>query len=432
MQRAVAPTIATQLIDVVQNSANNYSPSMGEGAVILPAPSGPVAPANPVTLVELPLVWGHRRDRWKKQYGAVMGSGRTQGWYEPVNLVHRAATMGSSTLPAALHFTFDGQEFEVFFGGTNLGATLVVDGQYVSERYIRRARSAGTMGEALDRYDTYTKFDFGSRALRKISLYATSSLGPAAIAIAPSDTLSAWDRTAEPAMFGIADSYGQAPSENWRGAGIFFEAAALLGLPHVDINAIGGTGYAPVVTNTDTRNPGNAFAARIATMADAQPDLFVTAGGINDHFGRGAPPLYASAEAARSGFEAAARDYFRALRAALPDAVLVALAPWEPNAAFNPADARAKAAVIKSALSAVAAPWIIVDNLNSGWSNSSGAQDAGTGVGWQTGTGTVANPKGDGNGDLYVNADGTHPSEAGAVYLGKRLAQTIRSAIEAM
>jgi lysophospholipase L1-like esterase len=83
-------------------------------------------------------------------------------------------------------------------------------------------------------------------------------------------------------------------------------------------------------------------------------------------------------------------------------------------------------------LQGVAAPWIFIDNLNSGWRNSVGAQDAGTGQGWQTGTGTVAHPKGDGNGDLYVSADGTHPTEAGSVYLGTRLAETIKAAIEAL
>jgi lysophospholipase L1-like esterase len=53
-------------------------------------------------------------------------------------------------------------------------------------------------------------------------------------------------------------------------------------------------------------------------------------------------------------------------------------------------------------------------------------RDAGTGIGWQTGTGNEASPKGDGNGDLYVSSDGTHPNEAGVAYLSGRLAVSIR------
>jgi lysophospholipase L1-like esterase len=70
-----------------------------------------------------------------------------------------------------------------------------------------------------------------------------------------------------------------------------------------------------------------------------------------------------------------------------------------------------------------------VDNLSGGWVNSAGAQDLGTGTAWQTGTGTEATPKGDGNGDLYLSGDGTHPNEAGVVYLAGRLALAIKQGL---
>uniref|UniRef100_UPI003FA78381 hypothetical protein n=1 Tax=Salmonella enterica TaxID=28901 RepID=UPI003FA78381 len=77
-------------------------------------------------------------------------------------------------------------------------------------------------------------------------------------------------------------------------------------------------------------------------------------------------------------------------------------------------------------------PWVFLDNLAGGWRNSAGAQSPGSGTGWQTGTGTVASPRGDGNGDLYVSADGTHPSEAGADYLGDTIAAQLAPAIAAL
>ena len=47
------------------------------------------------------------------------------------------------------------------------------------------------------------------------------------------------------------------------------------------------------------------------------------------------------------------------------------------------------------------------------------------GLGWIAGTGRVGATTGDGNADIYVVADGVHPSVAGAAYLGTRLAFAI-------
>lgn len=44
---------------------------------------------------------------------------------------------------------------------------------------------------------------------------------------------------------------------------------------------------------------------------------------------------------------------------------------------------------------------------------------------WFTGSGSVANPKGDGNADEYVGPDGVHPELRGVGYLGSRIAQGI-------
>ena len=112
--------------------------------------------------------------------------------------------------------------------------------------------------------------------------------------------------------------------------------------------------------------------------------------------------------------------------------MLAAIGPWQPKVDFFPEVARDKADTIRGALQAVAGPWIFIDNLRGGWINSAGAQQAADGIPWQTGTGNLGNPKGDGNGDLYVSADGTHPTEAGSRYLGSRLAENLQAAILAL
>lgn len=305
---------------------------------------------------------------------------------------------------------------------------MMVDGQYATPRFISTTLSNGLLGSPLNRENTYVQFDLGSRARRQISIYARSSLGLCAMAIGPQDTLEAWDRSDAPVMHGMADSYAGTFSRNWPGGGIFLEAAMRLGIPHVDISGIGGTGYAP---NSVFTNTGDAFGARIAEMTRARSDLFITAGSINDNNWLAFPP-YVSGEAARAGFEAATLKYFSDLRAALPGAVLAALGPWQPNPLRYPESARHKADAILAGLLAAGGNWVFIDNLQGSWVNSAGARSAVSSGPWQTGTGTVADPRGDGNADLYVSGDGTHPTEAGAEYLGIQLAQFLRQAVLAL
>jgi lysophospholipase L1-like esterase len=331
-----------------------------------------------------------------------------------------------------VHFNFDGAAFEVLFAGTEVQVTLVADGQYTTSRIIQTRLSTGVAGAPLSAPNTWVRFDFGSAAIRQISIYARSSQGPCAIAVAANDLLEAWDRSGEASFGAMADSYGGAFAPHWGVSGPFWEAAALLGIAHLDQDAARGTGYAPNNANVDARNPGNAFRARLASNVNALPDLFLSAGGINDNNSIAAPPLYASAADALAGFNAGVAGFYQDLRAALPVAVLAATGPWAPRQVI-PTDpvAQSKADTIRAALQAVGGPWVFLDNLNGGWVNSAGAFSAPEGP-WQTGTGNSGAPAFDGNGDLYLAADGVHPSEAGNVYLGTRIAEGLRAAILAL
>jgi lysophospholipase L1-like esterase len=425
-------TVSTAPVAVAQSPGNQGAPLLGPNAVIWPTPLGANVKPNPVNLANLPNVWGWRRETWTALPPGLFGdSDSNKSWFQPMQVSHPAATSGSVGV-CGLHFLFDGQAFEILFAGVGVQVTLIADGQYMAPRFISTTLQGGVPGAPLNQPNAYVKFDFGSRAARRISVYGQSTQGPCAIAIAPGDTLQAWDRSDEPAMCAMADSYGGFPNRHWGGSGPFWEAAALLGIPHLDINYIGGTGYAPNNTNADTRNPGNAFGARINSSARAAPDLFITAGGINDNNWLAAPPLFATGADAKASFEAGVSNYYRSLRAALPNAVLVAIGPWQPNVAFYPTVAPTKVATITAALQATAGPWVFIDNLVGGWINSAGASSPATGVPWQTGTGNVGAPKGDGNGDIYVLPDGTHPTEAGCSYLARQLADNMRAAILAL
>ena len=427
------PTVATAGITVTQGAAQSADPSLGSDALIVPAPRGRGVNPNPETLATVPDVWGYRRDTWKQSTVGYIGSADSNGsWYVPVAQWHDAATLRAFGV-CGVHFTFTGRVIEVLFAGTDVQATLLADGEYVAPAFINTELTAGVLGVPLNAPNAYVRFDFGSSATRRVSLYAISSQGPCALAIGNQDMLAPWDRSSEPSFCAITDSYGQARGVNFYTGGPFWEAAALLGVPHLDLNAIGGTGYASNTGSNDARNAGNAFVARVAEGAVTAPDLVLTAGGINDNNSAATPPLYATAAEAKASFDEAVAKYFRDLRTALPNAVLAAMGPWAPVESM-PVDAVAesKADTILAGLRSIAGPWVFLDNLHGGWINSAGVSVTGTGRGWQSGTGNVGRPRGDGNGDVYVSADGVHPTPAGCEYLGAIIASQLRAAILAL
>jgi hypothetical protein len=429
---AVSPTVTSEPLTVTQGPAYSADPGAGAGAKIYPVPRGAENP-NRASLATLPEVWGYHRETWGSGVTTYIGSAvGNDSWYVPLAWWHRAETQ-SAFSTCGLHFILEGRAFEVLFAGDHVQSTVIADGKFMSSRYITTAMDAGVPGAPLASPNAYVRFDFGYAARRRISLYAASSQGPCALAIDGSASITPWDRSTEASFCAMADSYGQSPGVNWPLGGPFWEAASLLGLTHLDLNAIGGTGFSTNPSTADTMNAGNAFGARVASVAATRPDLLLTAGSINDNIVFPEPPLVETAESARARFQMAVNAYFRDLRMALPESVLVAMGPWSPveSVPVSPI-AQSKAQVIMAGLRAAGEPWVFVDNLNGGWVNSSGVQAPPVGRGWQTGTGNTARPTGDGNGDLYVAGDGVHPTPSGCVYLAHQLATNLRAAILAL
>lgn len=418
-------TRASRSVNVTQGESNSVASSLGSDAVFYP----PLINPERHSLMTIPQVWGHRRDRWEL-HGGFPGTSGGHPTY-PVALPYRSASTLDSNGVCGLHFIFDGPAFEILFSGAGVWVSLVVDGQYMAPGIIRTTLNDGVAGAPLDAYDALLRFDFGRAATRHISVYAVSSRGPCAIVTGRNHSITPWDRSGEASVGVMADSYGGGAGPDWRG-GAYWEAAARLGIPHLDLDSAGGTGYAINTGNADSLDPGNAFRARLPSIVDARPDLFITAGGINDNNAFAIPPTFPTGADALASFNAAVTDYYRELRSRLPDSVLASIGPWSPNASFSThVMARSKADTIKAALQAVGGPWVFIDNLEGTWVNSAGASAPPTGP-WQTGTGTSAAPNGTGNGDLYLSHDGVHPNPAGFGYLGSRIATDLRAALMAM
>ena len=412
----VPVTVSTALA-VTQGTAESAASSFGSGAQFIP----PLPQTSGSNLSTASQIYGFRRDLWPQPARSIGGQAVI-----PMAVTHPAATLGSSGR-VGLHFIHTGSAFELLVSSVDIAVTLVADGNYVgcfdgSQPLVQMNTSL--TGGPFTQPNTTLKFDFGSKATRHISLYSLAGLGACALVVAAGDTVSAWDRSAEPSFAAIADSYGGVPTTIWGFGGLFFQAALALNIPHVDLDSIGGTGYAPNSANAATILAGNAYDARVPSITASVPDLFVAAGSINDNNTQALAP-YDSPAAAAAGFQAAVTSFYTDLRARLPFAVLAALGPWQPPPNLPASQGELdKASVIKAALQAAGGNWIWIDNMNGGWSNSSGASSAPSASDgpWQT----LANAS------SYIDTDDVHPNVAGAAYLSGRLAATLRAGILAL
>lgn len=409
------PTLATIAVTITQGAAQSPQSSFGDSAQFFPA----LPQSDTSNLATISQIYGYRRDLWTQQQGDLIAGQDVVA----VRRDHIASTNASSSR-TGLHFVHTGQAFEVLVAGVNVAVTLIVDGFYAGTGALAPLNDLPGGVQAFGQPNAMLKFDFGLGATRKISLYMSAGQGPCAIVVAAGDSVSAYDRSTEASFAAMTDSYGGAPSDVWGAGGLFYEAAAQLGIPHADLDAIGGTGYAPNSSQDYTLDAGNAFVARLGAIVDGLPDLFVTAGSLNDNNHLALPP-YATPDAAKAGFASAVTAYYANLRSALPGAVLAAIGPWQPPPNLPASQAELdKAKVIKTALQAAGGRWVYIDNINGGWINSAGAGVApsATDGPWQTLQDTTT----------YLDADDVHPNPAGCLRLATRLATSLRAGILAL
>lgn len=271
------------------------------------------------------------------------------------------------------------------------------------------------------------KIDFGSvgaGAGRKIvvqgigipNLWLSEVSVTAGSAIVPYDYLA--DTGKITAAF-LGDSYQLGGDYSLVGLPFVQYMAELCGFGATIQSSIGGTGY---ITNGGSADyPDMQSAIRQAIVTRDSPTVVVVQAGINDPGGG----------ATNTGMSAV----YTALRAALPNALIVAQTAWAPSQTAGQAGGgkyQLMRTNLYSVMAGLAGPWILIDNLAGTWSTSKGTNSgAGTGP-WQTGDGRVGAPTGTGNGDTWVSADGTHPTAAGYKGLGELFAAAYKAAVASM
>lgn len=153
----------------------------------------------------------------------------------------------------------------------------------------------------------------------------------------------------------------------------------------------GGTGY--LQDNAGRPN----LEDRVQTdIVDQAPDVVIIAMGIND--------------TASGALTTSIQNTFNTIKTGLPDARVIILGSWTSG------EATANMQSITTTIETEAASKGFTFINPTGTGNDDG---------WITGTGDVSSPVGDGNADIFVSSDGTHPSELGHHYLASRLLQEL-------
>jgi lysophospholipase L1-like esterase len=282
--------------------------------------------------------------------GGNLGSGENSVLWQ-VRLIANAAKLAFRLLGSARAYRF------------------IVDGRYVSAAGTFTAVNTGTQ---------YIVLDFGSKAVRSITIENQESTAFDGVYVAPGDAVTL--PSASPfRLLALGDSFAAGAGAGHVGDGLFAVAGDYLATSDRWLSGVGGTGY--VATSG-----GTAYTLSQRLSADlgrfrglGAADMVVVAAGLND--------------VGQSGIAAAAAALFTAIRAAAPEAVVFVVGPWDTAApvAVGTSYTAAKAA-IRTAMAGREGFWFL-----------------------------------DPEGRAFTKSDGTHPDTAGHLALGQWLATSIRA-----
>ncbi|MFE3578699.1 SGNH/GDSL hydrolase family protein [Streptomyces vinaceus] len=337
--------------------------------------------------------------------GIQVGTGTPDSTYVlPTSRYPNTRTnLASSQSVWTVEFGTDAQIFQLRFNYQTAGCyRLSVDGRRVTD--LMQAVGGTTAGST-----HLMTIDLGTAAPRTIRLdFYTVPFG--GVFLPPGATM--WSTVPTGGRFmAFGDSLVDGSSINTAsGAGTWaWRAARYLGSTDYWNEARGGTGY---ITAGSYATLANRVAADVIANS---PSRLVVWAGYNDSGG------------SQGSIGTAAASLYAAIRAGLPACDVVVIGCWSPSgspgASLTNTDATLRTA-------AAGAGYPFVSPITGSIYNATGTLVA-THGGWITGTGRVGATTGSGNADGYIGTDGVHPTDAGHVYLARRINAAIRELMPA-
>lgn len=297
----------------------------------------------------------------------------------------------SSTPPYAVEFMTDAPVLEIKTWGTASKYQLFVDGTAQSATLV-----SGPPGDG----NAYLiKVDFGGvRLARRVTLRTDSNFKFGGIYVGPNDTVWASSSVKGARVIVAGDSFTDGTAADNTFQGYAHVCGDALGW---DVWSTGcaGAGYVNPATQGDLT-----LRQRIANdVYQWNPNVLVIALGIDDNNNPYTPTEVATELAI----------LYPQIKTNLPNTRVIVVGPWNPRTFGGAPGSGSNLDQIRLAIQSAAssAGFTFIDPFT-----------------WFTGTGRVGSTSGTGNSDLYVSADGTHPTTTGHDYLGHRLAQAIRAA----
>ena len=291
-------------------------------------------------------------------------------------------SFGTGTGIAATYvrsFFFYGDKFECRYKDVSSAIVIYVDGKRNASDIVT-ATNTGAI--------KYFSVTFPDSKLRRIDIGCYNArIG--AIFTDDTDTVSP---SLNPKKILVAgDSFTEGTGATAQGMGFATRLSELSGNFNLVVSGSGGTGY--VATNNGRPN----LETRAQTdIVDQSPDIVIIAMGINDSL----------------DITSAVTNTVDTIQTGLPDATIVLVGSWTAGEATG--QMITNTAIIESVANSKGVYFI----------NPTGTANA---DGWITGTGDDGAPIGDGNADIFVSSDGTHPNDAGHLYLAQRLATELAS-----
>lgn len=368
-------------------------------SVALGTSAYPDSAAATLDLLGRPVSYTLLRGRWAQAGATFPQSLYLRNQSVTFDLAAPRAVPGGAPL---IRFHSSAPDLEIMSLSSEKGYRLKVDGQYVATGMLPVGTGNG------DVFYQRVKWGDGSAAFRRTRLYELELVANAlvfGVRLPKTDTV--WAAPVADGLRGIVfgDSFVQGTGQTEGALHPILPAqiAALLGQPDVIGSGVGSSGYL-------TRGvAGATLAERAATDVIAfAPDFVIDLGGINDRDAAAGNP---------TGFVAAYRRLLAQVAGALPDTLVFASGPMAPAGSFNTESRTLFVRDAKRSAAALAPETVsVLDNL---------------GEAWVTGSGKTGAATGDGNADWLTSADGTHPSDAGATYLARRVVGGIAAALAA-